>query len=99
LKKSKESLPLFNEPFPQKLKLNIKENSFFQTRGGWVAKVVYIYVDSNRCIAIHNPNTPYESSPIIHENDSGFAIPAFSIGEPPTYSGHPADFVKEVQIN
>ncbi len=99
LTKSKKTLPLFNKPLSKGVDLKIIDGAYYYARGGWVAKV--IYVDSReegRCYVIHNPGTPYESLPIIHELKTGYAIPTFSIGEPPAYTGHPADLVKEVVI-
>lgn len=97
--KLKETLPLFNQPLSKEVALNIIEGKYFYARGGWVAKVVYVDTRAEgKCFVVHNPGTPFESLPIMHELKTGYAIPMFSIGEPPAYTGHPADLVKEVTI-
>jgi hypothetical protein len=99
LSKSKVKLPLFNTPLSGGVDLSIVEGNYYYSRGGWVARVVYVdNRNEGRCYAIHNPGTPYESSPIIHELKTGYAVPLFSVGEPPAYTGHPADLVKEVTV-
>ena len=98
-KKSKEQPPLFNHPLSKGVILDVAEGKYFYARGGWIAKV--IYVDNRppgKFYAIHNPATPFESSPVMHLLETGYATPILSIGEPPAYNGHPADLVKEVVI-
>lgn len=96
---SRKELPIFKQPSKTKATLNIKEGSYFYTRGGWVARIVFVVNAKDLCYAVHNPGTPYESEPIVHEVNSGFAIPRLSIGEPPAYTGHPADLTEEIQIS
>jgi len=96
LAKQKKKLQLFEKSIAKEIELNIRENSYFYTRGGWIAKVIYVNNPTQKCFAIHNPNTPYEVGPVAHELKTGFATPLFSIFEPPAFSGHPADLVKEV---
>jgi len=96
LAKPKKKLPLFNKPILKEQDLCIVENSYFYTRGGWIAKVIYINKTMDRCFAVHNPETPYEAGPIAHELKTGFAQPLFGIMNPPAYTGHPADLVKEI---
>ena len=98
LSKSKKKLPLFNKPLKSDIKLNVEEGLYFYTRGGWVARILYVNKSNRKCFAVHNPGTPYEAGPIAHELESGFAVPMFSFLEPPAFTGHPADLVKEVNI-
>jgi len=71
----------------------------FEARGGWIAEVVHIRVDKQGFEAVHRPGVlsksgiqgiQDESSPVHHWPD-GTAHAAFSVNEPPTYNGHPAD--------
>lgn len=95
-KKLKEQPPLFSKPLSKEINLNVEEGRYFYSRGGWIAKVIHVDTrPPGRFYAIHNPGTSFESSPIIHELKTGYATPMFSIGEPPSYTGHPADLVKE----
>jgi hypothetical protein len=47
---------------------------------------------------VHNPKTPFEVGPVLHMLSTGFAAPLFSIVEPPAYTGHPADLIKEAEV-
>lgn len=98
LSKSKVKSPLFNKSLKQGEKLEIEEGKYFYTRGGWVARIIYVIKSDNKCFVVHNPSTPYENGPIAHELNTGYAIPMFSFLEPPSYTGHPADLVKEVVV-
>ncbi len=69
----------------------------YKTRGGWDAVVIWhksprFMVDADAYYAVHKPGTDDESVPIFHWPD-GRAGTTFSINEPPSYDGHPADIV------
>ena len=98
-KQSKKPLPLFNKPLRTNLKLEIEEGKYFETRGGWIAKIIYVSSIQNQCYAIHNPGTQYEVGPVFHEIGTGNANPLFGLLNPPVFTGHPADLIKEVTPN
>uniref|UniRef100_A0A7C3WM24 Uncharacterized protein n=1 Tax=Dictyoglomus turgidum TaxID=513050 RepID=A0A7C3WM24_9BACT len=99
LKKNSNNLPLFDQPLKKKApSLYIEEGKYYYTRGGWIAKVVYVNDKDDICYAVHNPKTPFEVGPVLHMLSTGFAAPLFSIVEPPAYTGHPADLIKEAEV-
>ena len=101
MSKSKKTSPLFNKPLGKEIQLDIQDGSYFYTRGGWSAKVVHVCFNIDRCYVIHNPGTPYEVGPVAHEVKSGHALTMslFPLLEPPAYTGHPADLVKEMEVS
>ena len=99
-KRSNKKSPRFIRPLnPNDIELNIIEGKYFYTRGGWLAKVIYVSNTLSQCYVIHHPGTEYEIGPIFHDITTGYAIPFFSLLEPPAYTGHPADLIKEVSSN
>jgi len=87
------------KPPESNTKLDIEEGKYFNTRGGWIARVIYVSKESNQCFAIHQPGTKFESGPVFHELKTGYVMPLFSLLTPPAYTGHPADLVEEVKLN
>lgn len=98
-KQQKKPLPLFNQPLKKEVKLNIEEGKYFETRGGWIAKIIYVSEIQKQCFAMHNPGTKFEVGPVFHEIDTGYANSLFGLLNPPAFTGHPADLVKEVIPN
>ena len=78
---------------------DIKEGGYYQTRGNWIARVVYVSKTVPLCYAIHNPGSPLEVGPVAHEVGTGYAVnlTIFNFSVPPAYEGHPADLMEEVR--
>ena len=57
----------------------------YKTIGGWEALVIHINNSNNFFYAIHAPNTPNESVPILHQ-PNGMSVSQFSIAEPPRFN-------------
>lgn len=87
-----------NSKFPVPI---IREGGWYQTVGGWTARVVYVNAKLGLAFAIHNPSTEAEAGPVPHDYKTGIvvamSIPPFMT--PPAYFGHPADLLKEVMPN
>lgn len=94
-----EKFNLLNDLESSEQPIQLKENAMYYTRGGWVATVIWI--NGNTCYVIHNPKTAYETGPVLHDKSTGYAIYVTFAGNliapPPTFKGHPADLVKEVE--
>jgi hypothetical protein len=95
----KEKSQIFKDPLATGVSLDIVENKYFYTRGGWVAKIIYVNNITGKCFAVHNPGTAYEIAPITHDINTGFAMPMFSLLDPPAYTGHPSDLVREMSVS
>ncbi len=98
-KKSNPDFLLFTKPLKDRPNLKIEEGKYFNTRGGRIAKIIYVSKETKQCCAIHSPGTKFENGPIFHELETGYALPLFSLLTPPTYTGHPADLIEEVKPN
>ena len=96
--KLKNSFPRFKTT-PDSNLLKVEEGDYFTTRGGWLARILYINNIVGVCYAVHNPGTQYEIGPILHERDTGYSISLMIPGmvAPPAYEGHPADLIKKVK--
>jgi hypothetical protein len=68
------------------------------TRGGWKARIIWIawHLYPGRKLsgyyAVHMPDHPDESAPVLHGPGGAVALPDVP-GMPPTYEGHPADIL------
>lgn len=91
--------------------MKLTKGVILKARGGWDAEVIWIRVDKQGFYAVHRPgilgsgssvrignlsfqSTNGESCPVYHW-PNGTARAAFTIGEPPVYTGHPADLEME----
>lgn len=85
-----ETPPAQAEEAPE---IPFEKDGIYPTRGGWPALIIWIRPRDTMMWAIHAPGSNQESLPVIHNAVNGTAIPSFSIGAPPTLTGHPADIL------
>ena len=87
---------------PEKMK--IEKGKKYLTRGGWVAEC--IWEDGSRRYCVHTVPEEHQKQygyydyhftpPIYHESD-GRAGSILVVNEPPSFFGHPADIVSEIE--
>ena len=79
----------------------LQDNRYYTTRGGWLAKCIYVNPITKLAYVIHNPSTEIEAGPVMHSMETGFAIDVSLLNHmtPPAYNGHPADITEEVNPN
>ena len=79
----------------------IEGDRYYNTRGGWLCKCIYVNQNVRIAYVVHNPNTDMEAGPVMHSIDTGFAIDVSLLNHmtPPAYKGHPADVIEEVNPN
>ena len=89
--------------------MKIEKGKRYKTRGGWEAEVIWVLANNGYGYAMHfrSPEVRgdslylsdnVEDGPYYH-SDKGKALTLFSIHEPPSYHGHPADIVEELTKN
>jgi len=76
----------------------IMESSFevgedYLTRGGWKAKVIWVFKASTGMLVVHKPGEIEETAGILHDAASGRALATFSVNAPPSFDQHPADLI------
>ena len=69
---------------------NVRVGDEFTSRGGWLARVIWVRTDGSGFYTVHKPDTAEEVVPVYHFPD-GRALPIFVVCPPPHYNGDPAD--------